>query len=326
MSTLLIMSPYATKNRCFQAGGFLFGKQFIFLACYTSSIMKRLIVTHHAPDLDAIGAVWLLKRFDNQNYADAQEAFVDSGSQVNPSEAERLGFQMHQVTTVDTGLGEFDHHQPDRGHMQICATSLVYDYICRVHPEEKENEALKYLVDFVTDVDHFGEIHWPEANSPRYCFMIHELIFGFEQVDPHNDESQMHFGLQCLDCAYASLKETFQAEKTIKEGETFELKTHKCLGIETRNDRVIKFAQRAGFALVVRKDPKSGEMRIKARPDIDLDLKGLYERIMELDPIGSWYYHPSGKMLLNGSRKQRHQRPTPLSLQQVIKLLKEIYA
>lgn len=288
-------------------------------------MQKMLIVTHHAPDLDAIGSTWLLKRFDSQHYADSQVAFVDPGNQINPSEAERIGFQMHQITHVDTGLGEFDHHQPERGHQHICATSLVYDHICQLHPEEKDNKALKYLVEFVTDVDHFGEIYWPDAESPRYCFMIHELISGFESTDPHNDDSQMFFGLQCLDAGYASLKETMQAQEVLRTGQDFQIKAGKSLGIETRNDRVIKYAQREGYILVIRKDPKSGEMRIKARPDAELDLKALADEIAKIDTTGTWYYHPSGKMLLNGSRKQRNQRPTPLTLAQVIELTEKIY-
>ena len=286
---------------------------------------KRLIVTHHAPDLDAVGSTWLLKRFDAQHYADAQSAFVDPGSTIDPSEAERLGFQMHEVTHVDTGLGEFDHHQPERGHMHICGSSLVFDYICHIHPEEKNNASLQYLVNFITDIDHFGEINWPDANSPRYCFMLHELLHAAESVDPHDDDSLMHFGMMCLDCAYAALRDTFDAKEIISSGETFEVAVGKCLSIETRNDDVIKFAQREGYQLVIRKDPKSGEVRIKARPDNSLDLKKLADEILKIDHQGTWYYHASGKMLLNGSRKQRHQRPTPLTLAQVTELFKANY-
>lgn len=289
-------------------------------------MVKQLIVTHHAPDCDAIGAVWLLKRFDGQHYADAQVAFVDPGTTIDPSEAERLGFQIHQTIHVDTGQGEFDHHQPARGHENVCATSLVFDHICKVHPEEKNNKALKYLVEFVTDIDHFGEVHWPEANSPRYDFMIHELLRGFESVDPHNDESQLHFGFQCYDCAYAALKETFEAEEEVSKGQTFTIKEGKVLALESRNDEIIRYAQKMGNLLVIRKDPKSGEIRIKARPDSSIDLKALYEKIMSIDHQGTWYYHPSGKMLLNGSRKHRHQRPSPLTLEQVTEMVKEIYA
>ncbi len=286
---------------------------------------KRLIVTHHAPDLDAIGSLWILKRFDAQHYADSQEFFVDPGQQINPSEAERLGFQMHQVTHVDTGLGEFDHHQPERGHEHICATSLVYDYACRLHPELKKDEALKFVVDYVTQIDHFEEIYWPDADSPRNCFLIHELIGGYEAASEHDDNSLAQFGLHCFDGAYAALKDTFQARDSIHEGIEFQIKAGKALGIMSKNDEVIKFAQKAGFALVIRKSPEGGEVRIKARPDAELDLKAVQEKILVLDQAGTWYYHPSGKMLLNGSKKQRNQRPTKLSLEKVIELIKETY-
>ena len=286
----------------------------------------HLIVTHHDPDLDAIGAVWLLKRFDAQHYADARVAFVDPGRTIDPTEAEELGYQMHEVTHVDTGLGKFDHHQPERGHEQICATSLVYDYICHIHPEAKNDEALRYFAQYVTEIDHFGEINWPDANSPRYCFMLDELIHAYVGVDPHTDESQLHFGMQCLDCAYHALDETFAAQHEMSDGETFEVIGGKCLSIENRNDQIMKFAQKAGYTLVIRKDQKSGEMRIKARPDSPIELKPLADKIMQMDRQGTWYYHPSGKMLLNGSSKRKQNKPTPLSLQEVTELVKELYA
>lgn len=284
---------------------------------------KRLIVTHHAPDSDAIGATWVLKRFDAQHYATAQVAFTDPGTTIHPSEAERLGFQMHEVTHVDTGLGEFDHHQPDRGMLRICATSLVYDYVCKLHPELKNDLALIEIVKFVTDDDHFGQVHWPEPDSLRYSFMLPSLLHGFESVDPHNDESQLHFGFTCFDCAYASLKENIQAQQIMtQEGQEFQIGALKCLAVETKNDSVIKYAQKAGYSLVIRRDPQSGEVRIKARPDAPIDLTPLAAAIQKVDNIGTWYNHPSGKMLLNGSRKQRHQRPTKLSLNEVVEAAK----
>ncbi len=38
-----------------------------------------LIVTHLAPDLDAIASVWLLTRFDAQHFAGSRLAFVSAG-------------------------------------------------------------------------------------------------------------------------------------------------------------------------------------------------------------------------------------------------------
>jgi hypothetical protein len=288
-------------------------------------MQKQLIVTHHSPDLDAVGSVWMLKRFDHQHYGDAEVAFVDSGSLIIPAEAEKLGFQMHQVVHFDTGKGEFDHHQPEKGHLHICATSLTFDHVCRLHPDFKNDEALNYMVKHITDIDHFGEVYWPEADSPRYAFMLHEFLDGFESLDSQNDHSKLLFGIQCLESIYVSLREWFQAKNTLNTGTEFQLKTIKALAIETKNDKVIKFAQKSGYGLVIRKDPDTGEMRIKARPDAPIDLTALYEKISKLDPIGSWYNHPSGKMLLNGSSRQRSQRPTPLSLKQVIEMSQELY-
>lgn len=287
---------------------------------------RRLIVTHHAPDLDAVGAVWMFKRFDSQDFANAHVAFVNPGEQISLSEAEELGFQSHEVTHVDTGLGEFDHHQPEQSGPDICATSLVYDHACRVHPELSQDKALKIIVDFVTQIDHFGEIYWPDANDTKYHFMIHELIRGLEYLDPHNDESQMHFGLTCLDSVYAILTQHLKAEEIIAEkGEQFELSFGNALALDTRNDDTLKIAQKMGFALVVRKDTKLGNIRIKVRPDAPANLKPLYEKIIELDKVGTWFYHASGKMLINGSVKHRNQTPSPLTLNQVVTLIKKVY-
>lgn len=287
---------------------------------------RKLIVTHHAPDLDAIGATWLLKRFDTQHYGDAHVTFVDPGSTITLEAAEEFGCQLHEVTHVDTGLGEFDHHQPERGQQRISATSLVYEHVCRVHPDLADDKSLSYIVEFITDVDHFGEVNWPDASSKRYLFMIHELIRGMEFTDPHNDDSQLHFGMKCLENVYAVLNNRFKAEESIQEsGQQFELPIGQCLAIETRNDDTIKIAQKMGYALVVRKDPEAGNIRVKVRPDVELDLKALADKIMEQDKKGTWYYHPSGKMLLNGSVKHRHQTASPLTLNQVVALIKETY-
>lgn len=288
---------------------------------------RRLLVTHHAPDLDAIGAVWILKRFDAQHYADAKVAFVNPGEQMSYEAAQELGFQMHEITHVDTGLGEFDHHQPDRGQQYLSASLLVYQHVCQVHPDLAHDDTLKTLVDHITDSDHFGEVHWPEAEHYRYCFMIENLIRGMEFTDPHNDDSQLHFGMQCLDTAYAALEQHLKAAEIVAQAQlSFKIKAGQCLALETRNDDTVKLAQKMGYTLVIRKSPEDGSLRIKARPDAAITLKALAEEIQKIDTKGSWYYHPSGKMLINGSSKHRNQKPSQLSLQTVVELVKQLYA
>ncbi len=290
-----------------------------------SRMPRKLIVTHHAPDLDAITSVWLLKRFDSQHYADAKVAFVRAGHSIDEKELAKYEVEAEDVTHVDTGLGEFDHHQDDRGKQRLSAASLVFEHICKIQPDKKTDEALSYLVEFVTGIDHFEEIFWPEPEHERYDFMIHSLIRGIEYLEPHNDDSQLQFGFTCLDSVYHVLKQHLKAREILHERkEEFTVNNLRCCGIETNNEEVVKVAQKAGFQVVIRKDPDEGHIRIKARPDAEIDLKYLAEAISKIDTEGEWYYHPSGKMLLNGSRKKRHTA-SPLSLEQVIKLMKENY-
>jgi hypothetical protein len=287
---------------------------------------RKLIVTHHAPDLDAIGSIWLLKTFDSQHYGDAKLAFVNPGETISEAEVKKLEISPIEVVHVDTGLGKFDHHQPERGHDHSSATSLVYEHLCQLHPDLEDEKALELLVDFVTGVDHFDEIFWPESNHYRYNFMLHQIIRGLEFVELHDDDSQVHFGFTCLEGVFSALKQQVKAEEILKtKAQYFQIKIGKCMAVETRNDDTLKLAQKQGSNLVIRKDPSQGHIRIKTRPDVDFDLKPLHDEIVSIDQTGTWYYHPSGKMLINGSRKSNHQKPSPLSLEQVIKLVKKTY-
>lgn len=295
--------------------------------CYTTlMIIRKLLVTHHAPDLDAIGSVWMLKRFDAQHYATAKIAFVNPGESLSLTEIEKLGIEPHEVTHVDTGMGEFDHHQTDRGKEYLSATALTHTHVCELHPELKQDEALQELVNFITEIDHFGEISWPDADNIRYSFMLHELIRGVELTQRQDDEVQMNFGLQCLDYVYAVITQQQSAVHEIQTvSQPFELPIGPCLAIETSNDDTIKLAQKKGYVLVVKKDPKQGNIRIKIRPDADFTLQKLHEAIIAKDQDGTWYYHPGGKMLINGSQKHRNQTPTTLSLDAVVKLIQTTY-
>lgn len=288
---------------------------------------RKLIVTHHAPDLDAISSVWLLKRFDAQRYASAKIAFVNPGDTISLEEAEKsFNCQLHEITHVDTGLGEFDHHQPEKADRQTCAATLVFDYLKQIRPEIANDFALQEIVKVVLEVDHFGEIYWPEAKETRFVFTLHQLIHGHEALDPHDDDSQLHFGMKALDCAYAEMTNRLKAEEIIQaKGVEFEIAEGKGIGLETQNDESIKLAQVKGYVLAIRKDSEYGHIRIKVRPDAALNLDKLYKAILELDPKATWFYHASGKMLLNGSIKHRNQTASSLSLDNVIRLIQKLY-
>ena len=287
---------------------------------------RRLIVTHHAPDLDAIAATWILKRFDSQHYADAKVAFINPGERIKPKQLEQHSVDMNLVTHVDTGLGKFDHHQPERAGKMICAATLTHEYVCHLHPELEKDQALAEIVEFTNQIDHFQEIHWPDAGNTRYVMMIHEIMRGMELSQLHDDESKLYFGLRCLNYIYQALTNTIEAKKIIdRQGQDFQINCGACLALETSNEETLKEAQKMGYVLVVRKDANQGHIRIKARPDSCLDLKDLADNIKEEDDTGTWFYHPGGKMLLNGSTRHHDQVPSPLSLKKVVGMIKETY-
>lgn len=285
-----------------------------------------LIVTHIAPDLDAITSSWLLLKFDQQHYGKAELAFVNPGARISLEAAEQFHCQLHQVAHVDTGLGKFDHHQPTRANQKTCATKLVHEYLCQIHPELASDSALMALVNYVTEIDNFQEIHWPEPNQPKYVMMIHELLRGFELNHPGENLEQWQFGRQCLESAYQALHESFQAQEIIKnQGQEFKLAVGQGLGLLTANDDTIKSAQKMGYVLVIRKDPEQGYVRIKATPDAEFTLKKLADEINKIDGQAHWFYHPGGKMLLNGWSGAHDIPPSSLSLTQLIDLVTKIY-
>ncbi len=211
---------------------------------------------------------------------------------------------------------------PARAGRQYCAASLVYQHLCQIHPELVNDEALKAMVDHFLDVDHFGEVFWPDASHPRYQFMLHQIIGSMDNTATNDDSYQVELGARLLDFVYAGMKQEIKAKQKLALGTTFTLPNGgEGFAIETGNDEVLAVAQKAGFVLVVKKDDQSGAIRIKAKPDAPFDLSAIYQAIIAKDKVGTWYYHPSGKMLLNGSRKSSSHRPSPLTLETIIDLI-----
>ncbi len=285
-----------------------------------------LIVTHFAPDLDAIASIWLLTRFDAQHYAGSRVTFVNPGETISLEQAADLGYSLDQVTHVDTGGGEFDHHDEDRAGKDLCAAKLVYDHLQKVHPDIKNNLALKEMVDYFLEIDHFGEVFWPESDHPRYLFMLDQIIVGMDVTHTNDDSYQVDLGARLLDFVYANMRSYISARASLADGIIFPLKTGTAFAVLANNDEVLTLAQKAGHLLAIKKDLDGGHIRIKARPDAKFDLKLIYEAIKLKDKTGTWYYHPGGKMLLNGSRKSKNQTPSPLTLEEIVTIVKDYLA
>ncbi|HUD44726.1 MAG TPA: hypothetical protein VMR41_04245 [Patescibacteria group bacterium] len=100
----------------------------------------KYIITHTSPDWDAIGSVWLIKRYLS-GWQEAKVLFVPAGQRVQNSKYKiQIEDELKQVTDeaiekigedeymhVDTGLGPLDHHQTN--DQTVCGASRCWEYI-----------------------------------------------------------------------------------------------------------------------------------------------------------------------------------------------------
>lgn len=277
-------------------------------------MIMKAIVTHFSPDLDAICSVWLIKRF-LPNWENAKIFFVCAGETLNGMLVDKDPDIIH----VDTGLGKFDHHQTQQ---DTCAAKKVLKFI-----EKKlkiEDEALQRIVSVTNSIDHFRQVYWPDPDADYHYFNIVSIIDGLKLVSPSNDHGLVNFGCELLDAVYRNFKNVIWAKKEIVEkGVEFDTKWGKGFACETINDEVMSLGQKLGYTVVVRRDPRSHILRIKVLPDKNINLSKVYKRLLKLDPNASWFLHINKAILMNGSNKNPKVRPTRLSLQEVVSVLKK---
>jgi hypothetical protein len=308
----------------------------------------KIIVTHISPDWDAIGSMWLIRKYIDE-WRDASMQFVPAGEGLGNQESriknqggdpiEQIG--ENEVIHVDTGLGPLDHHQTsDRN---VCGMSKTWDYVQKQLEVRGKTltvehlEAVSRIVKVVVDIDHFGEVFWKDAVADYQEFSLLGVLEGMKYAREYGDVYYAEFGFICLNALLAEFENRIWAEKEIRAGKQFSTRYGKAIGFETINDTVLKLAQKMGFVIVVRKDPRKGYVRIKTLPEIPptpftkgeekkkgADLTLMYEQFKKIDPGATWYLHVSGKMLLNGTPKNPKMKPTRLGLDEIISVLEKI--
>lgn len=177
-----------------------------------------MIVTHTAPDWDAIGSAWLLKRFGG--LSSHEVVFVNTG---NPD----LNLLEQATAVVDTGKVfnpnklRFDHHQlPGDQSTSTSATEMVYSDLIRrgygvTYQAEDWEHGLEYLEPLVNLIT-AGDTGDPTANESREIG-IHALLSGFKAIGRQSDQKILEFGFMLLDTIELNLRRKDEARKELKE-------------------------------------------------------------------------------------------------------------
>jgi hypothetical protein len=163
-----------------------------------------MIVTHTSPDWDAIGAVWLLKRYGG--LADHDVAFVNTG---NPDPA----LLAEAAAVVDTGREydparlRFDHHQWAR--LDTCAAWLVFEHLA----PNGELVHLAPLNALILQGDTGGRAYGAEWSR---LTGIHALL-SIRKAGREPDAALLAWGLSILDDLDAHLRAHYTARATLEQ-------------------------------------------------------------------------------------------------------------
>src|SRR4030042_7002048 len=273
----------------------------------------KTIVAHIGPDLDAIASIGLFKTFF-PGWEEASLAFVPAGKTLDDMPPDTNPEIIH----VDTGFGKFDHHQTNA---DTCASLLVYKEVKK--ERGAGDPALERLLTVINDIDHFREVFFPNPTADFWELGLEAQIDGWRLLYADNPMKIVAMGMDALDGIYKSFKNKVWAEKELKEkGIEFQTQWGKGIGVEPTNEDGVHVAQKMGYVVAVRKDPKKGYLRVKALPNDDIDLEPLYNAFKRDEPDATWFLHASHHMVLNGSSKNPDMRPTKKTLKEIIEVIK----
>ena len=95
------------------------------------------------------------------------------------------------------------------------------------------------------------------------------------------------------------------------------------VAVYTKNDGVMDAAIKNGYAVVLRKDPAQGYVRITGSNSHKVDFTKAYELIAKKDDIANWFLHASKVLLRNGSTRNPNMKPTTMSIEEVVEILEK---
>ncbi len=286
------------------------------------------IVTHTAPDFDAIGAVWLLKRYGGM--ADHEVIYVNTG---NPDPA----ILAAAAAVVDTGREydparlRFDHHHlPGRAANETCATLQVFVHLTGGgwpdHPLFFLNQivALIYAGDTGKRTD---GADWSRIEG------IHAMLSALKLRNA-DDATLMHTGCLWLDLLAEHSQARYAAQRTLATHTAYRSEDGMVVALKDAPPHATSAAMEAGARLVVFanygeraigvmragewQEPHCGQLieAIIADPTLPAD---------ELDELTSWYRHEAGFFAGRGTKKAPREDPIAVDLVDIARAIDGVW-
>ena len=272
--------------------------------------MAKTLVTHINPHLDDIAAVWLFIRF-HPDFRDAQIEFVSAAAGNLPVD------EMEDKVYLGVGRGKYDEH---KGDLDDCAASLVWkDLKAKGFTPKDETQlgALDELVDWVR-LEDLGKL----KDLPYFEFVVSSFLRINGGSDDKPSRKNTELGMEILDRIFKILINKHKAQKDWEGRKEFETKWGK--GVAVVSSYVNRtFCDSKEAVLYLMYDPKYKSIQYYS-PKEGVDLEPIYQKVKELDPEAAWFLHQSHKMVICGSDSAPDSKPTKLSLEELVEVVKSV--
>jgi hypothetical protein len=277
--------------------------------------VSNYIVTHQHPDLDAIGAAWLLQRYGGCEFCSIK--FVNTGT---PFPGDLAG----AYAVVDTGKAydparlRFDHHQlPGQAANETCATKQVYDYLISI------GAAVEHLYPLI-DLIYHGDTGKPGAKQSRIVG-LHALLSSHYRTYP-NDSDLHHYGYMAdqFDMLDQHLASIAAARRTLAEYLVYQSDDGKFVAIKDAPEGVTAAAFENGAEVVLfqsqHETPDGTSYAIGLMRNSDVTEPHVGELVQcvidqctaigkESSELITWFLHPAGFFAGRGTRKAPRYDP-----------------
>ena len=268
----------------------------------------KTLVTHINPHLDDIAAIWLFKKF-HPDFKDAKIEFISASRDAAKEESEDKIF-------LGTGGGKFDEHKEG---LDTCATSLVFEYLKKekyLPEDEISQKALEKLIEWNRLID-TGKA--PESQFDEFSI---QAFIRTKDGSHKTSNKSVELGVEILERILAVLKRKQQSLKDWGGRQEFSTKFGRSFAVvsETINR---EFCREQGGDLFLMYNPKHESVQFFT-PSFEIDLKPIYGKLKALDPEASWFLHQSHHMVICGSASAPDSKPTKLSFEQLVTIIKSI--
>lgn len=271
----------------------------------------KTLVTHVKPHLDDICGIWLLRQY-LPGFAKANIRFIPIDEKGGQTWDGRKVDSNPSVIHVGVARGAFDEH---RGVQNACATTLVWKFLKQkgYAPQDRLlRNAIERLTRYVLAED-TGRL----KGLPHRNVMLPVLLGGL----PDSLE-RTRLGFALLQSLLRIEINVLILERDWKRRLEFPTPWGKGVALQTAAGGSDDFAYRKGFTLVVARNPKTGDLGIRAASDSRANLRTLARRIRGREPAAQWYLHHSGKLLLCGDAVAPNVKRSKLSLKEMVSLIK----